>query len=58
MAGFIQVNEIVTPGDHISVGEYSGTVEKVTKYTTMIRDEDGKQHAIPNTYLVKNTVSK
>ncbi|MDG6219091.1 MAG: mechanosensitive ion channel [Candidatus Thermoplasmatota archaeon] len=58
MAGFIQVNEIVTPGDHISVGEYSGTVEKVTKYTTMIRDKDGKQHAIPNTYLVKNTVSK
>ncbi len=58
MAGFIQVNEIVSTGDNISVGEYAGTVEKVTRYTTILRDKDGKQHAIPNTYLVKNTVSK
>lgn len=58
MAGFIQVNEIVAPGEYISVGDYSGTVEKVTKYTTVIRDKNGRQHAIPNTYLVKNTVSK
>jgi small-conductance mechanosensitive channel len=58
MAGFIQVNEIVSPGDTISVGEYDGTVEKVTRYTTILKDKNGKQHAIPNTYLVKNTVSK
>lgn len=58
MAGYVQVNEIVNPGDNITVGEYNGTVEKVTRYTTVLKDKAGKQHSIPNTYLVKNTVSK
>ncbi|MFO7678389.1 MAG: mechanosensitive ion channel [Thermoplasmatota archaeon] len=58
MAGYIQVNEIVTKGDTIKVGEYAGVVEKVTRYTTVIKDKKGQQHAIPNTYLVKNTISK
>ena len=58
MAGYVQVNEIVNPGDTISVGEYSGTVEKVTRFTTIVKDNQGRQHSIPNTYLVKNTVSK
>lgn len=58
MAGYVQVNEIVTPGDNVTVGEYTGTVEKITRFTTVLKDKDGRQHAIPNTYLVKNTVSK
>ena len=58
MAGFIQVNEIVHPGDTITVGEYTGIVEKVTRYTTVLKDTDGRIHAVPNTYFVKNTVSK
>jgi hypothetical protein len=58
MAGYIQVNEIVSKGDTITVGEYSGIVQKVTRYATVIKDKKGQQHSIPNTYLVKNTVSK
>jgi len=58
MAGFIQVNEIVHPGDTITVGEYTGTVEKVNRYTTVLKGKDGRIHSVPNTYFVKNTVSK
>lgn len=58
MAGYIQVSELVKKGDDISVGDYSGVVQKVTRYTTIIKDKKGLQHSIPNTYLVKNTVSK
>ena len=58
MAGYIQVNEIVKKGDTIKVGDYTGKVEKVTRFTTMIKDSSGKHHAVPNTYLVKNTVTK
>ena len=58
MVGFIQVNEIVEKGDNIIVGDFSGKVEKVTRYTTIIRDNSGRQHAVPNVYLVKNAVTK
>lgn len=58
IAGYIQVHEIVQEGDKIRVGEYSGEVGKITRYTTMVKDEVGKEHWIPNTYLVKNTVIK
>lgn len=58
MAGYVQVNEIMNPGDTISAGEYLGTVEKVTRFTTIVKDDQGRQHSSPNNYLVKNTVSK
>lgn len=58
ITGYIQVKDIVKSGDNVEVGEYSGRVEKITRYTTMIKDSSGKRHAIPNTYLVKNTVTK
>lgn len=58
MGGYIQVTEMIKQGDSIKVGEYSGKVEKVTRYSTLIKDGSGKHHAIPNTYLVKNTVTK
>lgn len=58
ITGYIQVKAIVKSGDNVEVGEYSGRVEKITRYTTLIKDSSGKRHAIPNTYLVKNTVTK
>jgi hypothetical protein len=58
ITGYIQVKAIIKSGDNVEVGEYSGRVEKITRYTTLIKDSSGKRHAIPNTYLVKNTVTK
>ncbi len=57
MGGYLQVNEIVSPGDDIQVGDYEGTVKKVTRYNVIIRDTEGNQKAIPNDYLVENTVT-
>ncbi len=57
IGGYLQVNEIVKPGDDIEVGEYKGTVKEVTRYNVIIRDERGNQKAIPNNYLVENTVT-
>jgi len=57
MGGYLQVNEIVKPGDKIEVGEYKGKVQELTRYNTIIQDEMGNRQAIPNTYLVENTVT-
>lgn len=57
MGGYLQVKDIVTPGEKIEVGEYSGEVQEITRYNTIIRDEMGNKKSIPNTYLVENTVT-
>ncbi|MFP4050975.1 MAG: mechanosensitive ion channel family protein [Thermoplasmata archaeon] len=57
MGGYLQVNEIVKPGKQIEVGEYSGKVKEITRYNTIIEDETGDEKAIPNNYLVENTVT-
>ncbi|MGM0404783.1 MAG: mechanosensitive ion channel family protein [Thermoplasmatota archaeon] len=57
MGGYLQVKEIVKPGEKIEVGEYSGEVKEITRYNTIIIDERGNKQSIPNTYLVDNTVT-
>lgn len=57
MGGYLQVSELVKPGDKIEVGDYKGQVKEVTRYNVIIRDEMGNQKAIPNNYLVENTVT-
>jgi len=57
MGGYLQVKEIVKPGEKIEVGEYSGEVKEITRYNTIIVDEMGNKKSIPNTYLVDNTVT-
>ena len=57
IGGYLQVNELVKPGKEIEVGEYSGKVKKITRYNTIIEDEFGDEKAIPNNYLVENTVT-
>ena len=57
MGGYLQVNDLVKKGDKIEVGEYSGKVEKITRYNTIILDDLGNKQAIPNVYLVENTVT-
>ncbi|MFO7990863.1 MAG: mechanosensitive ion channel [Thermoplasmata archaeon] len=57
MGGYLQVSELVKPGDNIEVGDYKGQVKEITRYNVIIRDEMGNQKAIPNNYLVENTVT-
>ncbi|MBS3816758.1 MAG: mechanosensitive ion channel [Candidatus Thermoplasmatota archaeon] len=57
MGGYLQVNEVLKPGEDIKVGEYTGTVKEITRYNVIIRDDKGNQKAIPNKYLVENTVT-
>lgn len=57
MGGYLQVKEIVKPGEKIEVGEYSGEVKEITRYNTIIVNESGNKQSIPNTYLVDNTVT-
>ncbi|MFW6040999.1 MAG: mechanosensitive ion channel family protein [Thermoplasmatota archaeon] len=57
MGGYLQAKEIVKPGDKIKVGEYSGEVHKITRYNTVLVDEEGNKQSLPNTYLVEHTVT-
>ncbi|MFO7791888.1 MAG: mechanosensitive ion channel [Candidatus Saliniplasma sp.] len=57
MGSYLQVKEIIEPGEEIEVGEYSGKVQEVTRYNTILIDELGNKKSIPNSYLVDNTVT-
>lgn len=57
IGGYLQVNKILKVGDRIKVGEYSGEVTDVNRYTIIIKD-GSQEHVIPNVYIVKNTVTK
>ncbi len=57
MGGYLQAKELVKPGEKIKVGEYTGKVQEVTRYNTILLDENGNKQSLPNSYLVENTVT-
>lgn len=45
-------------GNHVKIGEISGTVEKMNLRTTTLRDQNGNIHIIPNSQINQVTVVK
>jgi small-conductance mechanosensitive channel len=53
------ISEGISEGDHIRVGEVSGTVERIGHAMTTIRDRsNGKVYLLPNSYFMENAVEK
>lgn len=52
----ISVLSIIKPGDYVTIGSVTGTVEDITWRQTVLRDENGDQWIIPNSTINSSSV--
>lgn len=53
----MQIKKLVKPGEFITVGQYTGIVEKIESFSVIIRDGQ-KKIAIPNTLFLSRPIEK
>jgi len=53
----IHLKKMLKPGESITVGKYSGLVEKIEPFSVILRDGQ-KRGAIPNSFLISNPIEK
>lgn len=55
---FILLEDQFSIGDNVKIGELSGTVEKMNLRLTVLKDQNGNVHIIPNSQISQVTVIK